>query len=92
MSATAVRLNALKANSWHLTKRGDRSLTAEATATKKHQVLMTSIPYAAGWHAKVDGKAVQPSKALGFLMAIPLSKGEHTITMLTPRRTSGQGC
>ncbi|WP_203664025.1 YfhO family protein [Lacticaseibacillus sp. 53-4] len=81
MSKTAVQLNALKDQAWQLTNRTDRGLTATATATSKHQVLMTSIPYAAGWRVKVDGQPVKVKKVLGYLMAIPLTKGQHDITM-----------
>lgn len=81
MSAASVALNQLKTQTWHLTQRGDRSLSAEATATKRGQVLMTSIPDAPGWQVKVDGKPAVVHKVLGYLMAVPLSKGTHTVTM-----------
>lgn len=80
LADTLLRLNTLKANNWRLTARGSRSLAATVTAKAK-QVVMTSIPYAAGWHVKVDGQTVKAKKALGFMLAIPVTKGEHQLTM-----------
>ncbi|MFD1393639.1 YfhO family protein [Lacticaseibacillus jixianensis] len=81
MSQTTVLLNRLKAGSWHLVQRGDRSLQATATASQDHQVLMTSLPVAPGWHVKVDGHPAKVHKVLGELMALRLSKGTHTIEL-----------
>jgi uncharacterized membrane protein YfhO len=44
-------------------------------------LLYTSIPYDPGWSVKVDGKAVSRIKIANSLLAINLSKGEHTIEL-----------
>ncbi|WP_390404834.1 YfhO family protein [Lacticaseibacillus jixiensis] len=78
---TTAMLTKLKQAPWHITKRGDRSIQGDITIQAAHQVLMTTIPKARGWQVLVDGRAVTPAKALGLFMAIPLSRGQHTITM-----------
>ncbi len=48
--------------------------------------LVYAIPYSAGWHATVDGKAVQTVSSAGCMLAVPISAGEHeiVITYTTP--------
>ena len=41
----------------------------------------TSIPYEEGWTATVDGKKTEITPVGGSLVAFPLSKGEHTISL-----------
>lgn len=57
-----------------------------ATTIKGHvrlhrgqSVLMTTIPAATGWHVKVDGQTVNPQTVLGIFMAIPMTRGSHTV-------------
>lgn len=51
------------------------------TLRKQHQFLMTTIPYAKGWHVKVDNHAVTPFKVLGTFMGIPMNAGTHHVIM-----------
>ncbi|KRM21171.1 YfhO family protein [Latilactobacillus graminis] len=44
-------------------------------------VLMTTVPYAVGWHATVDGHPTKIKHGLKNFIAIPLKKGHHTITL-----------
>ncbi len=45
------------------------------------RVLMTTIPYEEDWKITVDGKKAEYFKALGAMIAIPLSEGQHIIEM-----------
>lgn len=80
-ATVAKKLNALQASPWHITKRGDRSLSGTITIKHPHQVLQTTLPNIAGWQVSVDGKAVTPQTSLGLLMTIPLKPGTHHISM-----------
>jgi len=66
---------------WHLTQHSNRRLTGTINLKKQHQVLMTTIPYSAGWHAKVDGHKVATKKVINTFIAVPLSAGKHTVTL-----------
>ena len=57
-----------------------RSLTVNMTA-KDDGYMYTSIPYEAGWSAKVDGVKIEPVCVADSLMAIPVSKGGHTVEL-----------
>ena len=46
-----------------------------------NRVLLTTIPYEDDWKITVDKKKVKAVKALGAMIAIPLSEGEHIIDM-----------
>lgn len=46
---------------------------------RSNQMLYLTIPAAAGWQATVNGRRVQPVKAFGVMMALPLSKGKNVI-------------
>ncbi|AVK62898.1 hypothetical protein C5Z26_01630 [Lactobacillus sp. CBA3606] len=71
----------LQQSPWKLTKHSSRKLTGTINIKQKHQVLMTTIPYSAGWHAKVDGQTVTTKKVINTFVAVPLSKGHHTVTL-----------
>ncbi|WP_235786770.1 YfhO family protein [Secundilactobacillus oryzae] len=45
------------------------------------KVLTTSIPFDKGWHATVDGKAVEVYKSANYFAAIKLSKGRHQVKL-----------
>jgi uncharacterized membrane protein YfhO len=44
-------------------------------------LLFTSIPYDEGWHITVDGESVKTGSLCAALVSVPLTAGEHTITM-----------
>lgn len=54
--------------------------TAHFTA-KKNQLLFTTIAYDKGWHATIDGKKVAVKAFKDGLLAIPVTKGEHHLTL-----------
>ncbi len=45
------------------------------------QSLIFTVPWEKNWHVTVDGAPAETEKALGFLMAVPLAPGEHTIEL-----------
>lgn len=73
-------LNGLKAGEWKITEHNDTYLSGGVTAAKDG-VLFTTIPYEPGWTVTVDGKETEPVKLINSLIGIPLSAGEHTVTM-----------
>ena len=70
----------LKERTWELSEYSDTYLEGKIEASDG-QVLFTTIPYEEGWTIKVDGEEVTPIKTLDCLIAIPLTEGEHTVTM-----------
>ena len=44
-------------------------------------ILYTSIPYDKGWHVQVDGTETEIQSMADGLLYIPMSAGEHTVTM-----------
>lgn len=71
----------LQQEPWHLTHHSSRQLQGTVNIKKAHQVLMTTIPYSKGWHATVDGKTVATKKVINTFVAVPLSRGKHTVTL-----------
>ena len=72
----------LKQNQWQIDtkKSNDRKLTGTITA-EDGQIMMTSIPDQPGWTVKVDGKKVDQVAIVDAMIGVPLSAGEHTVTM-----------
>lgn len=71
----------IKHSAMHVTKQSSNRISGTINIKKNHQLLMTTIPYASGWHVKIDGQTVTPVKVLHTFMAIPISKGYHRVTM-----------
>lgn len=69
----------LKSESLHVTSHSNTKIKGTVTINKKHQVLMTTIPYSAGWHVKIDGKSVASKKAIKTFLAVPISQGKHHV-------------
>lgn len=61
----------------------DSHLTGTISTSKDGQMILTTIPYDAGWTIKVDGKAVDTYATVGdtFLAFDIESAGEHTLEM-----------
>lgn len=66
---------------WNVTKHEDTYVEGSCTADSDDEYLFTTIPYENGWRITVNGKEVEPKKALGAMISIPLEKGENVITM-----------
>lgn len=75
-------IDILKQNQWQIDtkKSNDRKLTGTITA-EEGQIMMTSIPDQPGWTVKVDGKKVDQVAIVDAMIGVPLSAGEHTVTM-----------
>ncbi|GEO73416.1 membrane protein [Levilactobacillus namurensis] len=71
----------LQQHPWQLTQHSQRSFDGTVTATTAHQVLNTSIPYAAGWHATVNGHSAKVYKTLGMFNAVKLRKGTNHVKL-----------
>ncbi|GHU51881.1 membrane protein [Clostridia bacterium] len=73
-------INLLKENQWNIRKWSSSHIEGNIIA-KQNQVMLTSIPYEEGWSIKVDGVKTEPVKVLSGLIGIPMSAGEHEVTM-----------
>lgn len=61
----------------------DSHITGTISTSKEDQMILTTIPYDAGWIVKVDGKTVETYATLGeTLMAFDIDlSGNHTLEM-----------
>lgn len=74
-------LKTLKQSPLTITSYASNRLTGTINLKHNQNLLMTTIPYAKGWHVKVDGHYVTPQKAINTFMAIPMSTGKHRVSM-----------
>jgi hypothetical protein len=58
----------------------DDTLVLEVTAAADG-MLVLSETFEQGWHAKVDGEAVQVEEAYGVIRAVPVTAGTHTVLL-----------
>ncbi len=65
---------------WELTSWQETYLEGKVAA-KHPGVLFTTIPYDKGWTILVDGEEQRPTKMLDAFLGVPLTGGEHVITM-----------
>ena len=59
---------------------GHDDITATVTGTAEDSVLVTTIPYDAGWQVTVDGVPAKTRKTLDALLAFDIGEGSHTVT------------
>lgn len=71
----------LKQHSLTIKKANSRKISGTIVTTADQPLIMTSIPAASGWQAKVDGKVVKTKTVLQGLIAIPTSPGKHRLTL-----------
>lgn len=74
-------IDRLKTQSLVVTHFKDTKLEGKVDVKGDKTILFTSIPYEKGWKVKVDGKEVDTIEACNTFLAIPLSEGNHTITL-----------
>lgn len=72
-------INAIKEKEVAFDVKGNHA-TAEV-ATEKEQVIFTTIPYDAGWKAKVDGQVVEIEAVQNALVAVKVPRGKHTVEL-----------
>ncbi|MBS9335659.1 YfhO family protein [Fructobacillus papyrifericola] len=77
----------LKQHPLQIKKANSRRIEGTITSTKDQSLIMTSIPAAPGWQAKVDGKRVQTQTVANGLLAIKTNPGQHQVVLTyTPPR------
>ncbi|GAP01570.1 predicted membrane protein [Fructobacillus fructosus] len=74
-------LSELQQHPLNVEKSNSRYLKGTIQTTKAQPLIMTSIPSAPGWVAKVDGRVVPTKTVAGGLIAIPTTAGKHQITL-----------
>lgn len=81
-----LQQQALKVTSYHANQ-----INGKVTIKRHQQILMTTIPYAKGWHVKIDGAVVKPIKVINTFMAVPITRGTHHVsfTFIPPYLISG---
>ena len=81
-----LQQQALKVTSYHANQ-----INGKVTIKHHQQILMTTIPYAKGWHVKIDGAVVKPIKVINTFMAVPITRGTHHVsfTFIPPYLISG---
>ena len=77
-----------KAPEIHMLRASKIDLQVEADEDK---AVVLSIPDDEGWAVKLDGRNAEKQKALGLLLAVPVSEGSHHITLQysAPGQTAG---
>ncbi|OJG83440.1 ABC transporter membrane protein [Enterococcus ratti] len=76
--AYQAAINQIKENGVEMQTTGR---TATGTVdTSKERMLVTTIPYDAGWTAKIDGKSVKVKNFKNAFLMINVPAGKHTIT------------
>lgn len=79
-AAFSSAVEQIKANSSVVEKKNDAKLKMTVSCAGDGYIY-TSIPYQKGWTVKVDGKRTEPVCIGNSLLAIPVTKGEHKVTM-----------
>jgi putative transmembrane protein len=63
----------------NVTKFSNTHIEGDVTITDDSDVMMTSIPYSAGWQVKVDGQSVTTERAWNSFLSFPITKGKHKV-------------
>lgn len=63
-----------------LTRSSDRRFACTLRA-EEGQVLLLTLPWDSGWRARIDGAPAETAAAFGYFLAVPLSAGQHTVTL-----------
>ncbi|MCR8968730.1 YfhO family protein [Facklamia sp. 7083-14-GEN3] len=71
-----------KDNSLQITSFQENALEGQIDIQQEKGYLLMTLPYDPNWHVKVDNQSVETQAVLNdTLMAIPLTKGKHSIKM-----------
>ncbi|MBS9335088.1 YfhO family protein [Fructobacillus sp. M1-13] len=79
--AVAEDLSLLNKHELHIEKSNARRIEGRIQTTKSQSLIMTSIPTAPGWTAKVDGKTAKIKTVAGGLIAVPTKPGQHQLVL-----------
>lgn len=71
-----------------VTKFSNTHIEGDVTITDDSDVMMTSIPYSAGWQVKVDGQSVPTERAWNSFLSFPITKGKHKVEFVFKTRGS----
>lgn len=71
-----------------VTKFSNTHIEGDVTITDYSDVMMTSIPYSAGWQVKVDGQSVPTERAWNSFLSFPITKGKHKVEFVFKTRGS----
>ena len=74
------KINELQNGGWNIEEHSATHIKGDVTIGEG-QLFFTTIPYEPGWNITVDGKKVEPVKALDSLIAIEMEPGTHTVEM-----------
>lgn len=70
----------MTSGTFQIQERTDRSVSG-TVAAGENQILFLSIPYDKGWKVVVDGEVTKAEKIGNAFLAVPLTEGEHEITL-----------
>ena len=62
-------------------KHSNTMLKGTINIPEGQELILTTIPYDKGWNCYIDGEKVDSVRALGSLMAIETTAGEHTVEL-----------
>jgi len=78
-------MSRLSQDQYKITAYTESSFSGTFTASRERELVMTTIPYDNGWKITVDGREIQPIKALGSVVAFYID-GEagqtHTVDLV----------
>lgn len=74
-------LDKLKQQPLKVEKQSSRYIKGQIKTSKKSSLIMTSIPFAPGWQAKIDGKVVPATAVAGGLLAVKTTPGNHQLVL-----------
>lgn len=72
----------MQALGWSVLSHTNTRTTAAVRVPENDMALLMTIPYDKNWKFIVDGEECSAAPALGLFMALPLSQGMHTVTMV----------
>lgn len=74
-------LKILQRSPLKLSQASATTLKGTVNIKKDQGVLMTTIPYDKGWHAKIDNHPVKCQKVTGTFLALKIKPGTHHVTL-----------
>jgi uncharacterized membrane protein YfhO len=74
-------IDKLKDQQWQIDDDWTATKLSGTITAEDDQIMLTSIPYEKGWTITVDGEKVEPEKVVNALIGIPMTAGEHVVTM-----------
>ncbi len=79
--AAKEALTLLKNAGLNITDYSNKSIEGTINLPEGQELILTTIPYDKGWNCYLDGEKVEGVRALGSLLAIEATAGEHTLEL-----------